>query len=809
MSSKVPSPPVTEEALYNAADTPALNRKITRFFTWLAVLPLLFGVVIWTQTGFDRLTHLRVVERTPVQEIGTVVGGVVSVTGEAWSAGETLRGPRSGSQTYYYHYVIERERQTRRGARWRTVSTETAGVPFSLVDRTGQIAVDLAGADIELPISHRRIDDGMRYTEYRIDQGTRLFLLGMASLGEEGRQIRFDAPGYYPPIVSGFAEERSRTDLAFSSVARTWLALLCLSVATLLLCLGYRVHRIVVVLTLLTGGTFLSLAGWGLSAARLDLAIALEQQGDRERLAREAIQAELSAHGIAWDGDWAGLPDVLPDETGPIPDRTTDALGRAAGTGAAGLDVGLIRQMHRHTTFSAERAQRTWQELPERWIAPLLGIAPPQPVALPAADQAVLAALEKGFEPTRLSPWISGLAGTAGVALALLLPVAAFRSILVKRRIEGIPTSRTAGVAYGLSELKGTVDLVPGTTALKAPLSGTPCVMYRYIIRERRGSGRNARWVEIHNSDRRQRFLCRDEDGSMPIDPQGAELIAETRTHRDGKLLYIETMLPVGAPLYALGHAGLDQETGDSLILQAGEGTFLLSDYSEEDLVLRKARIGFSLLTGGFVGALTLALSLAGGVGAFNGLAYLLAALVGPVFFLIVLSVLMYNDLVFLRERVRRTWANIDVALKKRAELLPQLEAVVRQAMAHERQVLDDLATVRSQAERAGALDRDAAEAMLATERRALDRLLALREASPELGAAAPAGRLIDALVALENEVAFMREGYNNAVERFNTRRNHVPEAIFARLFGFRPVEHFRAPVVVRSMAGQARGTGG
>lgn len=295
----------------------------------------------------------------------------------------------------------------------------------------------------------------------------------------------------------------------------------------------------------------------------------------------------------------------------------------------------------------------------------------------------------------------------------------------------------------------------------------------------------------------------------MPIDPQGAELIAETRTHRDGKLLYIETMLPVGGPLYALGHAGLDQETGASLILQAGEGTFLLSDYSEEDLVLRKARIGFSLLTGGFVGALTLALSLAGGVGAFNGLAYLLAALVGPVFFLIVLSVLMYNDLVFLRERVRRTWANIDVALKKRAELLPQLEAVVRQAMAHERQVLDDLATVRSQAERAGALDRDAAEAMLATERRALDRLLALREASPELGAAGPAGRLIDALVALENEVAFMREGYNNAVERFNTRRNHVPEAIFARLFGFRPVEHFRAPVEVRSMAGQARGTGG
>ena len=90
-----------------------------------------------------------------------------------------------------------------------------------------------------------------------------------------------------------------------------------------------------------------------------------------------------------------------------------------------------------------------------------------------------------------------------------------------------------------------------------------------------------------------------------------------------------------------------------------------------------------------------------------------------------------------------------------------------------------------------------AAEALTA-ERSLLDRITGLREAYPELKGDTLTGDLIRRLTLLENEIALIRQGYNDAVERYNTRIAHVPEVLLALAFGFREANYFRADVEVR-----------
>lgn len=776
-------PPPYSEA--SKGDQGAASSRVLA--TILGALVLLAAAAGLTVLGFGKLNEMRLLERSPPIDIVNIVGGVVNLSGRAESRGAQVQAPFSGASTFFYFATIDRQERDSEGrTRWVRVSSSSDAVPFDLVDETGRIETRRDGARIDVNLSFESFRGDRRYREWRIDSGLRLFAFGVAEYGPGGWRLRFDAPGHYSPILSTSSEEVNRQRLAGESMLSTWAALAAMSVAILLLCQAGGIRRAAIVLLALTGGTFIALSGWGWNAARTNLDAAVEYQADSERLAREAIRIGFDRQGRAWDGDWARLEPLLAD---------LEAQGReqqAAAASARRIRMNLVR--------ITERTQKTWEVWPERSIAARSGLAPPAAIPLPEADRQALSAIDMHYSPTRLDPGTAALAAGFGALLALILPWAGFGRILLKRRIESIPTSPTAGVAYGLSGLKGTIEPLPDVAPLAAPLTGVPCVHYRYLIEEKRGSGRNAKWVRVHSASDQQRFLCRDDDGTFLIDPQAAEITANTVVRHIGGRRHTETILAVGAPLYALGHAGIDPDTGQSLLLTKGNGPYLLSVRGEDELVERQARIGFLLLAGGFLGAVAAALSLAGGSGAFSGLTYLSASVVAPVFLLIVLLLLMFNDLVFLRERVRRTWANIDVSLKKRADLLPNLEAVVRQVMAHERAVLDDLAAARAQASQSGPFDQRQAQDMMASERRALDRLLALRESYPELGSAGPAGRLMDSLIALENEIAFMREGFNNAVERFNTCRNHFPEAILTRLFGVRRVEPFAAPVEVREV---------
>lgn len=159
-----------------------------------------------------------------------------------------------------------------------------------------------------------------------------------------------------------------------------------------------------------------------------------------------------------------------------------------------------------------------------------------------------------------------------------------------------------------------------------------------------------------------------------------------------------------------------------------------------------------------------------------------------------------YNKLVTLRNRFKNAFAQIDVQLKRRYDLIPNLVETAKGYMKHERETLDAVISARNQAQsavQAAAADPANAAAMqslLGAERGltgAMGRLFAVVEAYPDLKADKTMMQLSEELTSTENKVAFARQHYNDSVMTYNTRREVFPSVIIANMFNFGPATLF------------------
>ncbi len=152
-------------------------------------------------------------------------------------------------------------------------------------------------------------------------------------------------------------------------------------------------------------------------------------------------------------------------------------------------------------------------------------------------------------------------------------------------------------------------------------------------------------------------------------------------------------------------------------------------------------------------------------------------------------GVMMYNSLVKMRTQVDGAWADVDVQLKRRYDLIPNLVETVKGYATHERETLDAVVPARSAAMGAQSPgDKAKAEGMLAG---ALKSLFALAEAYPDLKAQASFGELQEALQDIEQSVARSRQYYNAVVRDYNTKIGQVPTNILANAFRFDAREFF------------------
>jgi len=157
-----------------------------------------------------------------------------------------------------------------------------------------------------------------------------------------------------------------------------------------------------------------------------------------------------------------------------------------------------------------------------------------------------------------------------------------------------------------------------------------------------------------------------------------------------------------------------------------------------------------------------------------------------------------YNRLVSLQNQVKNAFSQIDVQLKRRYDLIPNLVETARGYMKHERETLEAVIAARNQAVNANAKasadptdgsavrQMAAAEGLLAT---SLGKMFALSESYPELKANENMMQLTEELTSTENRIAFARQAYNDGVMLYNTSREQFPGSIIAGMFAFKPAE--------------------
>ena len=163
----------------------------------------------------------------------------------------------------------------------------------------------------------------------------------------------------------------------------------------------------------------------------------------------------------------------------------------------------------------------------------------------------------------------------------------------------------------------------------------------------------------------------------------------------------------------------------------------------------------------------------------------------------------LYNGLVAARNAFRNAFAQIDVQLQRRFDLIPNLVEVAKKYMAHERETLEAVIAARAAAQsglaaaKANPGDPGAMAQLAAAQGQlnaGLGRLLAVAEAYPDLKANQNMMQLTEELTSTENKVAFARQAFNDAVMAYNNKREVFPNSIFAGMFGFQPATLLEIP---------------
>jgi len=162
----------------------------------------------------------------------------------------------------------------------------------------------------------------------------------------------------------------------------------------------------------------------------------------------------------------------------------------------------------------------------------------------------------------------------------------------------------------------------------------------------------------------------------------------------------------------------------------------------------------------------------------------------------VVWAVLMYNGLVKARLRTKEAWSGIDVQLKRRASLVPNLVETVKGYAAHEKETFENVTAARARLQQAGSPAQAAEANNMLTQ--TLRSLFAVAEAYPDLKANQNFLELQRELSDIEEKIAYARQFYNTNVLAYNAKTQTFPSTIFAGMFGFQPAEFFEADEAAR-----------
>ncbi|MDD5337176.1 MAG: LemA family protein [Candidatus ainarchaeum sp.] len=172
-----------------------------------------------------------------------------------------------------------------------------------------------------------------------------------------------------------------------------------------------------------------------------------------------------------------------------------------------------------------------------------------------------------------------------------------------------------------------------------------------------------------------------------------------------------------------------------------------------------------------------------------GGLVVALLAVIGDLLVLALIVALIYNRLIQLKVRIDNAWAQIDVQLKRRYDLIPNLVETVKGYAKHEKGTFEEIAKLRSQIITGTPAERSKANDMLSG---ALKSLFAVAENYPQLKANENFKALQDELAGTENKISYVRMAYNDTVMEFNTAIKTFPNNLLAGMLGFKDAQFFQ-----------------
>ena len=389
--------------------------------------------------------------------------------------------------------------------------------------------------------------------------------------------------------------------------------------------------------------------------------------------------------------------------------------------------------------------------------------------------------------------------------LAVILAFFGFRSLKRKRVVVDTPTSKTAAVFIGPTEVKGRARARQLLTSYLAEL---PCVYYSFTVAEKwskteryrdsEGNWKTRRtsgWKTVRTGTQLAPFDLLDDTGAIRVLPQGANITGEqvfsqycgrfdplyyskgpmgAVAHSDHKRRFTETAIPIDQELYILGTARLRDDIVAPEICKGQDRDYIISTKGEEGVVkgLNVAVVLLFLFAAvAWVGASTQltdpgGFSLMSALFIFGGVFAALAAY----------AVLIYNGLINVRNNVDHAKSLIDIQLKRRFDLIPQLVDVAAGYAKYEGEVHASIATLRSKITRGDDAD---------TQTRHLGKLFAVVEAYPDIKADASFGKLMEELTRTEDVIALARTFYNDSVTSLKNRLQVFPDGPVATLFRF------------------------
>lgn len=167
----------------------------------------------------------------------------------------------------------------------------------------------------------------------------------------------------------------------------------------------------------------------------------------------------------------------------------------------------------------------------------------------------------------------------------------------------------------------------------------------------------------------------------------------------------------------------------------------------------------------------------------------ILAGIITLMIFIVIFVIFIYNQFVTLRQRVDNSWAQIDVQLKRRHELIPNFVEAVKAYAAHEQSTLENVTRARTEALSATQINQQAGAETMLTD--ALQSLFSITENYPALKADENFCKLQLELTNTENQISFARQFYNDTAEKYNVKIEMFPYFILARIFHFESVAYF------------------